>query len=81
MLGNPSERNLKQIINGGDNPMRTPVDHYGRAEDSVTNRVTRRQTNTTEQRPEAAPFITLIKKSVQFQITNWFLRIWNGFKP
>ena len=22
-----------------------------------------------------------IKKSVQFQITNWFLRIWNGFKP
>ena len=60
MLGNPSERNLKQTINCGDNPMHTPVDHYNRTEDSVTHRVTCRQTNTTEQRPEAAPFITLM---------------------
>ena len=60
MLGNPSERNLKQTINCGENPMHTPVDNHNRAEDSVTNRVTRRQTNTTGQRPGAAPFITLM---------------------
>ena len=60
MLGNPSERNLKQIINGGENPMHTPVDNHDQAEDPVTHRVTCRQTNTTEQRPEAAPFITLM---------------------
>ena len=60
MLGNPSERNLKQTINCGENPMHTPVDNHNRAEDSVTHRVTCRQTNTTEQRPEAAPFITLM---------------------
>ena len=60
MLGNPSERNLKQTINCGENPMHTPVDNHNRAEDSVTHRVTCRPTNTTEERPEAAPFITLM---------------------
>lgn len=54
MLGNPSERRLKHPINCGENPMHTPVDNRTQAEDPVTNRVTRRQTNTSEQRPEAA---------------------------
>ena len=40
MLGDPSERNLKQTINGGENPMHTPVDNLTQAEDPVTNRVT-----------------------------------------
>lgn len=60
MLGNPSERNQEKTINGGENPMHTPVDHHSGAEDPVTTRVTHRQTNTSEERPEAAPFITLM---------------------
>ena len=30
---------------------------------------------------EALSLVVEYQKSVQFQITNWFLRIWNGFKP
>lgn len=60
MLGNPSESNLKHPINCGENPMHTPVDNHDRTEDPVTNRVTCRQTNTPEERPEVAPLITLM---------------------
>ena len=35
--------------------MHTPVDNLTQADDPVTNRVTCRQTNTTEQRPKLRP--------------------------
>ena len=60
MLGNPSESNLKQTINREENPMVTPVNNQKQAEPPVTNRVTCRQTNTPEERPEVAPLITLM---------------------
>lgn len=60
MLGNPSESNRKQSINHEENPMPTPVNDQKQAEPPVTHRVTCRQTNTPEEKPEAAPFITLM---------------------
>ena len=50
----------KQTTRDEENPMHTPVNHHNQAEEQMTRRVTCRQTNTSAERPETAPFITLM---------------------
>ena len=76
MLGNPSESNLKQTINREENPMVTPVNDQKQAEPPVTNRVTCRQTNTPEERPEVAPLITLMGSDSTLQVVGWSSFLW-----